>query len=229
MWSAGRPDATAIKLIGSRGTMRVIVVAAVGRLKQGPETELSERYRKRAAGRPAARSVMREHRDHRNQGKPRRRCRQAHARRVDRARQCHSATRGGGAARRPRRKSRQRQPWPRQLAKWRAQRPAGGGLCDRRRRRQWPPACAPRPSCGLPSARPPGRINWCAIMLLEQLYRAATILGRPPLSPGLTAASIILNLVSLHCDAPKYTTSYSGPILAFPCVANICVLRLALT
>jgi 23S rRNA (pseudouridine1915-N3)-methyltransferase len=26
-----------------------IVVAAVGRLKQGPETELSERYRKRAA------------------------------------------------------------------------------------------------------------------------------------------------------------------------------------
>src|SRR5580765_3828059 len=31
-----------------RGTMR-IVVAAVGRLKQGPETELSERYRKRAA------------------------------------------------------------------------------------------------------------------------------------------------------------------------------------
>src|SRR5512143_1409928 len=31
-----------------RGTMRIIV-AAVGRLKQGPETELSERYRKRAA------------------------------------------------------------------------------------------------------------------------------------------------------------------------------------
>ena len=26
-----------------------IIVAAVGRLKQGPETELSERYRKRAA------------------------------------------------------------------------------------------------------------------------------------------------------------------------------------
>jgi 23S rRNA (pseudouridine1915-N3)-methyltransferase len=26
-----------------------IVVAAVGRLKRGPETELSERYRKRAA------------------------------------------------------------------------------------------------------------------------------------------------------------------------------------
>ncbi len=33
-----------------------IVVAAVGRLKQGPETELSERYRKRAvANRPPAR------------------------------------------------------------------------------------------------------------------------------------------------------------------------------
>src|SRR4029453_10816150 len=37
----GKPDNLA-------GTMR-IVVAAIGRLKQGPETELSERYRKRAA------------------------------------------------------------------------------------------------------------------------------------------------------------------------------------
>src|SRR5262245_64578778 len=38
---AGQPDRL-------NGAMR-IVVAAVGRLKRGPETELSERYRKRAA------------------------------------------------------------------------------------------------------------------------------------------------------------------------------------
>src|SRR5499426_3032089 len=37
----GKPDTLA-------GAMRIIV-AAIGRLKQGPETELSERYRKRAA------------------------------------------------------------------------------------------------------------------------------------------------------------------------------------
>src|SRR5882672_7573352 len=37
-----------------RGTMR-IVIAAVGRLKQGPERDLAERYRKRAAD--AGRSV----------------------------------------------------------------------------------------------------------------------------------------------------------------------------
>src|SRR6187551_3042320 len=42
---AGTRDGQADSL---RGTMR-IVIAAVGRLKQGPETELSERYRKRAA------------------------------------------------------------------------------------------------------------------------------------------------------------------------------------
>ena len=47
MWSGGRSRAT-VKLIDSAGRMR-IVVAAVGRLKQGPETELAERYRKRAA------------------------------------------------------------------------------------------------------------------------------------------------------------------------------------
>ena len=45
MWSA-QPTARQADRLG--GAMR-IVVAAVGRLKRGPETELSERYRKRAA------------------------------------------------------------------------------------------------------------------------------------------------------------------------------------
>ena len=47
MWSAAaRAKRSEADRLG--GTMR-IVVAAVGRLKRGPETELSERYRKRAA------------------------------------------------------------------------------------------------------------------------------------------------------------------------------------
>ena len=60
-----------------------VVVAAVGRLKQGPERELAERYRKRAAD--AGRSAgLKRHRHRRDQGEPRQRHRQAHARRIDR-------------------------------------------------------------------------------------------------------------------------------------------------
>ena len=81
-------DGTQAELIQSRGAMR-IVVAAVGRLKQGPETRACRALpQARRADRPQPRLARR--RNRRNPRKPRRRGRQAHARGIDRARQHHS-------------------------------------------------------------------------------------------------------------------------------------------
>ena len=130
MWSTAR--ATRNGQADTLGAMR-IVVAAVGRLKQGPETELSERFRKRAAqtGRNLGlRDVeIVEIRESRADDPNKRMLEEsialaniipqgaavvlldAHGDNLDSA---------SLAA---------------QLSKWRRKRPAGGGLYDRRRRR----------------------------------------------------------------------------------------------
>ena len=132
-----------------------IVVAAVGRLKHGPERELAERYRERAGnGRPQRRLA---NRNHRNPGEPRRRRRPAHARGVDRPRQHHPRGRRHGDPRRARREPRAARP-SRQLQGWRAQdRPAVG--LHHRRTRGLAPSLRDKAGLPSPSAPRPGRTS----------------------------------------------------------------------
>ena len=99
-----------------------IVVAAVGRLKQGPERELAERYRKRAAD--AGRSAGLRAFESSKSGKAAPASRPAHDRRIDRDRQHRPRTRRHGDPGRARREHEQ-QRLRRLLQGWRdADRPA---------------------------------------------------------------------------------------------------------
>ena len=154
-----------------------IIVAAVGRLKQGPETELSARYRKRAAqtGRQLGlRDVeVIEIRESRAGDAGKRMIEESialaniipqNAAVVVLDSRGESLDSGALAA---------------QLGKWRENgRPAavfliGGadGLAANLGR---------RPACGCRSARRPGRTSCVRVMLLEQIYRATTILTGHP-------------------------------------------------
>ena len=157
--------------------MRVLVLA-VGRMKKCPEAELAARYLKRAA--QAGRNIgIRSDRNHRNQGKPRAGRRAAQARGIDRARQCDSRRRGHRAARRARR---QRSAAPPSRISSR-----NGATADRPRwfsssaaPTVWPKACATKARATLSFGNATWPHQLVRIMLLEQLYRAVTILSGHP-------------------------------------------------
>ena len=170
----GRLEPLRVPCVSSR--MR-IVVAVVGRLKQGPERELC-RALSQARGRCRSRRRAAAPRHRRDQGEPRRRRRPAHARGIDRHRQCHPGPRGHGDPGRARREHEQR---------FLRRPPAGlagagharGRVRHRRRRR---PRAGLREKADLAIAF--GAATWphqlVRIMLLEQLYRAVTILAGHP-------------------------------------------------
>ena len=137
-----------------------LVIAAVGRLKQGPERELAAGYRKRAQA--TGRSLgfrdieIVEIRESRAQDVERRRIEESIAlaniipeRAIvvvldQRGENLDSAALAG------------------LLREWRAEDRAGGLLRHRWRRRLGAEPASSAPSSGSPSARRPGRISWCA-------------------------------------------------------------------
>ena len=166
-----------------------LVVAAVGRLKDGPERELAERYRKRAEQtRPPHR--LSRHRDRRDPRKPRPGGRQAHDRGIDRARQRDPRqSRRSSSSTSAAKASTARRSQSSSAAGATTAGPAavfiiGGddGLA--------PSAARQGERCDSRSAPPPGRTSWCGCMLLEQIYRADHHPVRASLSSRLEAICI---------------------------------------
>ena len=158
---AGRANARGGADKTARGTMRNLIVAAVGRLKQGPETELSERYpQARGADRPRSSACATSTSSKSAKAAPTMPAKRMLEESIAlanvipqgaavvlldaRGDNLDSASLAGHI-------------WPNGAATT-GRRPSSSSAAPTGSR----PASPPRPTCGCPSAPPPGRINWCA-------------------------------------------------------------------
>ena len=228
------PDATN----KTRPAMRIIV-AAVGRLKQGPERELAAAYRKRAEAIGRA-FGLRASRNRRNSREPRAGCRTPPCRGIDSASPMSFPSRRSLSFSTSAATTSTARRWRQRLREWREEdRPAvcfiiGGadGLAQNLRDRA-------KLKLAFGAATWPHQL--VRIMLLEQLYRAGDDSGRAPLSPGVRPANAhqtepprngafrhhrIVTLALAGVLFPSHDGPFCAVSLAFPRSASTFVLFL---
>ena len=189
-----------------------IIIAAVGRLKQGPGKR-ARRALSQARAKTSAAPRLARHRNRRNPRKPRRRMPSAGAPK-NRSRSPMSFPSGAVIVMLDERGDNlDSASSPATAARMARGRPAGGVLRHRRRRRTGAEACATAPNSSSPSAPPPGRINWCASCSWSRFTAPARSCPAIPITGLMAVGSANLArrvICSPNCDAAGASGSYSA-------------------